>query len=90
MQIFWIRYALICWGSAFVTACRGEQGQGFKPQRASLLTRQPDWYLLKQMENFHTGKRQHTSNPELPEAPENAVAGIVAWLASLSTAAADQ
>ncbi|MGY8716756.1 MAG: c-type cytochrome [Verrucomicrobiia bacterium] len=40
-------------------ACHGDRGGGGRRERAPPLTRQPDWYLLKQMENFRTGRRSH-------------------------------
>lgn len=64
--------------------CHGDGGQGVKRERAPPLTFQPDWYLLKQLENFRHGKRQHGRDP-IPVEPSAALATeMVAWLASLA------
>lgn len=49
-------------------SCQGANGEGDRSRRAPPLTRQPDWYLLKQLENFREGKRQHHKKSDEVEA----------------------
>lgn len=64
-------------------SCHGAEGEGDRSRRAPPLTRQPDWYLLKQLENFRAGKRQHVDGADAPEPEPAAAEAMVAWLASL-------
>jgi cytochrome c oxidase subunit 2 len=61
-------------------ACHGEQGEGVRSERAPPLSRQPDWYLLKQMENFRSGKRDHADDASIEEVDEDSAREIVAWI----------
>lgn len=71
-------------------SCHGANGEGDRSRRAPPLTRQPDWYLLKQLENFRQGQRQHVDGPDGPEPATDAAEAIVAWLAALPVASDDQ
>ncbi|MGK0237632.1 MAG: cytochrome c553 [Candidatus Pelagisphaera sp.] len=63
--------------------CHGEHGEGDRPNRVPPLTSQQDWYLLKQIENFQTGKRIHIENDSSNELDEEQLQSIVAWICSL-------
>ena len=63
--------------------CHGEHGEGDRPNRVPPLTSQQDWYLLKQIENFQTGKRIHIENDSSNELDEEKLQSIVTWICSL-------
>ena len=60
--------------------CHGEEVEGVRSERAPPLNRQPDWYLLKQMENFRSGKRAHADDSTIEEVDEESARAIVAWI----------
>ena len=63
--------------------CHGEHGEGDRQNRVPPLTSQQDWYLLKQIENFQTGKRIHIENDSSNELDEEKLQSIVTWICSL-------
>ena len=63
--------------------CHGEHGEGNRSDRVPPLTSQQDWYLLKQIDNFQTGKRLHYENDSLNELSEEQLQSIIAWICSL-------
>ena len=63
--------------------CHGEQGEGSRGERAPPLIYQPDWYLLKQLENFRDGKRPHRPDESSSEPAAHIAEAIVAWLATI-------
>ncbi len=64
-------------------SCHGEDADGSRAERAPPLTRQPAWYLLKQLENFRLGRRLHFSDETLATVSPEKEAAIVAWIAAL-------
>lgn len=68
------RYLADCAG------CHGERAEGSRRERAPPLTRQPDWYLLKQIENFQTGRRTHGKASKVEDLAEDEAKLIVAWI----------
>lgn len=66
-------------------SCHGDRAGGGRRERAPPLTRQPDWYLLKQMENFRTGRRSHGDAPSMEELAEADAKAIVAWIVNVSS-----
>ena len=64
-------------------SCHGERGEGNRSERAPPLTYQPDWYLLKQLENFRDGKRPHLKDESRPEPALPLAEAVVAWLATI-------
>ena len=71
------RYLADCAG------CHGEQAEGNRRERGPPLTRQPDWYLLKQIESFQTGRRTHGDASKLEALAEAEVKAIVAWIVGI-------
>lgn len=69
--------------------CHGDSGEGNRSERAPPLVRQPDWYLLKQLENFRSGKREHVDNASIEEVDEESAKAIVAWIVGLPVRASD-
>jgi len=63
--------------------CHGEDGEGNRSNRVPPLTSQQDWCLLKQIENFQTGKRIHFENDSSNKLDEEQLQSIVAWICSL-------
>ena len=63
--------------------CHGGGGEGNRSERAPPLTVQPDWYLLKQLENFRDGKRLHLNDESRPEPALPLAEAVVAWLATM-------
>lgn len=59
--------------------CHGDNAEGDRSQRTPPLTSQPDWYLLRQMENFREGRRVHSENT-IPEVDDEELGAIVAWI----------
>ncbi len=70
-------YALHC------ARCHGEAVEGDRVARAPPLTRQQDWYLLRQVENFKSGKRKHANDFTYPELSQKETDAIIAWLSRL-------
>ncbi len=64
-------------------SCHGEAGNGNRAVRTPPLNEQQDWYLLRQIENFKSGKRVHSKDFDYPEIPIEATHAIIAWLSSL-------
>ena len=62
--------------------CHGEQAEGKRSERIPPLTRQQDWYLLRQMENFKTGKRSHDEETTITLTDEDTNA-VIAWITEL-------
>ena len=65
-------------------SCHGEMGEGNRAERAPPLTRQPDWYLLKQLANFREGKRPHTDDEARISLSEDEARAMVAWIMEIS------
>ena len=63
--------------------CHGETAEGNRSLRIPPLTRQQDWYLLKQMANFTDGKRIHHDELEEP-LDEDELKSVIAWISELS------
>lgn len=63
--------------------CHGGRGEGNRSERSPPLVRQPDWYLLKQMESFRSGKREHTKDDSMVEMDEEDADAVVAWIVGL-------
>ncbi len=63
--------------------CHKQGAVGDRSLRAPPLTSQQDWYLLKQIENFHTGKRRHGDYMEMDELSSEEIESIVSWIAEL-------
>jgi len=64
--------------------CHGDRGEGNRSERAPPLVLQPDWYLLKQMESFRSGKREHIDDDSLVEVDEVEAEAVVAWIMGLA------
>lgn len=64
-------------------SCHGDRAGGGRRERAPPLTRQPDWYLLKQMENFRTGRRPHGDAPKMEGLAEADEKAMVAWIVGI-------
>lgn len=64
--------------------CHGPRAEGQRGDRVPPLTNQQDWYLLRQMENFKTGKRVHADGVFDPLSAEE-INAVVAWVARLSS-----
>ena len=60
-------------------SCHGENLEGNRSERIPPLNRQPDWYLLRQMENFSSGKRVHFESDKLVLS-ESEIEKIVSWI----------
>ncbi len=60
-------------------SCHGENLEGNRSERVPPLTRQQDWYFLRQMENFSSGKRVHFDGDELALSKQE-VEAVVAWI----------
>jgi len=81
------RYASVC------IACHGPNGEGMEALHAPTLNHQADWYLLKQLQKFHSGMRG--ANPadlygsqmramSLTLEDEKAMMDVVAYVRTLS------
>jgi cytochrome c553 len=70
--------------------CHGDEGEGVRSERAPPLNRQPDWYLLKQMENFRLGKREHGDDSSVAEVDEESAKAIVGWIVGQPVRARDE
>ena len=65
------------------SSCHNEEATGNRSRRAPPLTSQQDWYLLKQIENFQTGKRGHGEHVGMDKLSSEEVQSIVSWIVSL-------
>lgn len=65
------------------SSCHNEEATGNRSLRAPPLTSQQDWYLLKQIENFQTGKRGHGEYVGMDKLSSEEVQSIVSWIVSL-------
>ena len=65
------------------SSCHNEEATGNRSLRAPPLTSQQDWYLLKQIENFQTGKRGHGEHVGMDKLSSEEVQSIVSWIVSL-------
>lgn len=66
-------------------SCHGESLKGNRSNRVPPLNHQQDWYLLRQLENFSTGKRTHFEGNDLvlTEVENDA---LVAWVSDYAGA----
>ena len=65
------------------SSCHNEEATGNRSLRAPPLTSQQDWYLLKQIENFQTGKRGHGEHVGMDKLSSEEVQSIVSWIVGL-------
>ena len=65
------------------SSCHNEEATGNRSLRAPPLTSQQDWYLLKQIENFQTGKRGHGEYVGMDKLSSEEVQSIVSWIVGL-------
>ncbi len=65
------------------SSCHNQEAAGNRFLRAPPLTSQQDWYLLKQIENFQTGKRGHGEYVGMDEFSSEEVQSIVSWIVDL-------
>lgn len=68
--------------------CHGDHAQGDRARRVPPLTSQQDWYLLKQIDNFKTGKRTHFENDASMNLKEEELQSIIAWICAQAALAA--
>jgi len=75
-------------------ACHGEKAQGNEALSAPNLTGQSDWYLVKQLANFKSGKRGYDAQDTLGNQmkasaavlkDDQAIADVVAYIQSINT-----
>lgn len=64
------------------SSCHGENGIDNKPERVPPLNKQPDWYLLSQMQKFEKKLRQHSSE-NIPKLNEEEMKNIASFLVGL-------
>lgn len=67
----------------FCSQCHKEDASGDRSLRAPPLTSQQDWYLLKQIENFRTEKREHGDYEGKDPLSQEELDSIVSWLVDL-------
>jgi len=63
--------------------CHKDDAMGDRSLRAPPLTSQQDWYLLQQIENFQTDKRNHGDYEGLKELSKDEIDSIVSWIVDL-------
>ena len=62
------------------SSCHNEEATGNRSLRAPPLTSQQDWYLLKQIENFQTGKRGNGEYVGMDKRSGEEFQSIVSWI----------
>ena len=64
-------------------SCHGEKAIGDKSQRVPPLNKQPDWYLINQLNSFQKGTRQHGRIKKPDRLSEGDIKAMAAYLAQL-------
>ena len=63
--------------------CHGKEGIGNKSDRIPPLNKQPDWYLVNQLNKFQSSQRLHTQKEAIPKLSETEMKDVASYLANL-------